>query len=120
MFGLEASPTTYAALAATPVWAYAAPGVVSILPLAGDDKPGSVVFDECPPGEEKCAMRQGARGGGTKVQATSVDAFRAERGLGSIFWLAIDTEGHDPAVLQGAEATLSQGAVQVRTGWKAD
>ena len=32
---------------------------------------------------------------------------------GDIFWLAIDTEGNDPAVLRGAEETLREGAVTV-------
>ena len=119
LFGFEASPGTYRALAAAPAWA-AAQGVIRIENLAGDAAPGTLMFpNSCGTASEICApdATKGA-GDATAVPATSVDAWRATNDVGRIFWLAIDTEGNDPAVLRGAEATLAEGevvVVQVRT-----
>ena len=133
VFGLEGSPTTHSALEAAPVWARAPAGTVSLLNLAGDARPGLVNFSVCDVGSELCKItaRQSVA-----VPSVSVDSFLKERGIGmvemlgscarcglllyvllcaaaNVFMLAIDTEGHDPIVLKGAEGSLRAGAVEV-------
>jgi hypothetical protein len=41
------------------------------------------------------------------------DMYRQAHKISHLFWLAIDTEGHDPAVLRGAEKALKAGKVEV-------
>lgn len=120
MYGFEASPRTHAALSAAPLWA-AANGVVHLENMAGDAAPGTLLFPKsCGIASEVCAPNAMlAAGEATAVRATSLDAWRTASDIGRIFWLAIDTEGNDPAVIRGAEATLAASEVvvlQVRQG----
>ena len=55
-----------------------------------------------------------------RVSMDTVDRFAERNGLRRIGVLKIDTEGHDLAVLEGAEGLLRRGAVdliQVESGW---
>lgn len=55
-----------------------------------------------------------------QVKVETVDRFAAREAITRIGLLKIDTEGHDLAVLQGAESLLACGAidlVQVEAGW---
>lgn len=109
---------------------------MSLLNLAGDVRPGLVNFSVCDVGSELCKITGGAS---VAVPSVSVDHFLAERGIGaggahcssiatlyssvyvvlpflfaaSVFVLAVDTEGHDPIVLKGAEGSLRAGAIEV-------
>lgn len=49
--------------------------------------------------------------GTLKVRTTTVDAFAAERGIGSIDILKMDVQGGEYEVLQGARGLLGQGAI---------
>lgn len=63
----------------------------------------------------------GGGGGPTeRVRVDRLDDFAAREGITHIGLLKIDTEGHDLAVLEGAESLLARGAVdlvQVEAGW---
>jgi FkbM family methyltransferase len=48
-----------------------------------------------------------------RVPVTTVDAVMTERGIDRVLLLKIDTEGHELAVLQGASASLSRGAIEI-------
>jgi FkbM family methyltransferase len=55
-----------------------------------------------------------------RVPMDTVDRFAERNGLARVGFLKIDTEGHDLAVLEGAEGLLQRGAVdlvQVESGW---
>ena len=114
VFGFEASPRTHAALSAAPLWA-GAQGVVRLENIAGDAAPGTLLFPKsCGTASEVCAPDASlAASDAVAVRAVSLDAWRAASDVGRIFWLAIDTEGNDPAVLRGAEATLAANEVVV-------
>lgn len=61
--------------------------------------------------------------GNEKVRVSTLDAFAAERGLEIIDFIKIDTEGHDFAVLEGAEQMLRSKqirAVQVEASMNPD
>ena len=97
-----------------------AQGIVRIENLAGDAAPGTLMFpNSCSTASEICAPDAAKTASeATAVHATSVDAWRSSHDVGRIFWLAIDTEGNDPAVLRGAEKTLADGeavVLQVRS-----
>jgi FkbM family methyltransferase len=47
------------------------------------------------------------------VAIGTIDDFLAGQGIGSVGLLKIDAEGHDLAVLRGAESSLERGAVEV-------
>jgi FkbM family methyltransferase len=85
--------------------------VLSILNLAGDEKPGKIMFSSCNTASEVCAIDPDGKG--ISVDAISVESFMKDHAIDRIFWLAIDTEGHDPAVLRGAENILAAGRVEV-------
>jgi FkbM family methyltransferase len=63
----------------------------------------------------------GAGPGATeRVSIDTVDTYTAREGIGRISLLKVDTEGHDLAVLEGAESLLGRNAVdliQVEAGW---
>ena len=48
-----------------------------------------------------------------RISVTTVDDVLAERGIDRVLLLKIDTEGHELAVLQGAGASLSRGAIDI-------
>lgn len=84
-----------------------APPVVVVHPLGASAAPGVGLFEERGPGDEGSSLGNSNRGGGALVEArlTTVDElWGADRGPLDV--LAIDAEGHDPAVLAGAAATL--------------
>lgn len=110
VYTIEALPSTYTALAAAPAW-QPAKDVLSILNLAGDEKPGKIMFSSCNTASEVCAIDPDGKG--ISVDAISVESFMKDHAIDRIFWLAIDTEGHDPAVLRGAENILAAGRVEV-------
>jgi len=61
-------------------------------------------------------------GSGDVVAVETVDRFSAREGIARIGLLKVDTEGHDLAVLEGAEGLLARQAidlVQVEAGWHA-
>jgi hypothetical protein len=58
------------------------------------------------------AVRFGLEGRCIQVCCTTLSAYCREKGIDRIDVLKIDTEGHDLAVLQGAEQMLSKGAIR--------
>lgn len=58
-------------------------------------------------------MRRKAGRWDTPTRALSVDSFAAERGLRRIHMLAVDTEGFDALVIEGAAALLARRAIDV-------
>lgn len=58
------------------------------------------------------AVRFGLEGRRIEVLCTTLSAYCREKGIDRIDVLKIDTEGHDFAVLQGAEEMLAKGAIR--------
>ena len=49
----------------------------------------------------------------TRIPQLSIDSYTQERDIQRVHWLSIDTEGHDPLVLEGTRNLLAAGAVDV-------
>jgi FkbM family methyltransferase len=58
------------------------------------------------------AVRFGLEGRRIQVGCTTLSAYCLEKGIDRVDVLKIDTEGHDLAVLQGAEGMLARGAIR--------
>ena len=89
--------------------------------VTGDPSVARIEFGWCGSGNERCGVRSSAPGPdggdvysrGRFVDATTVDRWLLEHGIESLDVLTIDTEGHDPAVLRGADALLARGGAAV-------
>jgi FkbM family methyltransferase len=86
--------------------------------VVGDPAVESVPFGMCPPGMERCGVEAAGTAGGITtwnydkvpielVAASTVDAMRERFGVREIDVLAIDTEGLDPEVIDGAASMLA-------------
>jgi FkbM family methyltransferase len=76
---------------------------VTVVHAAAADAPGSVAFHEDGP------FGQVLADGATTVRAATVPELLAEAGAPPVDLVKIDVEGHEPAVLTGAEALLAVG-----------
>lgn len=89
--------------------------------VTGDPSLTRIEFGSCNSGNERCGVRSSAQGPddgdvyskGRFVEATTVDKWLLEENIETVDVLTIDTEGHDPAVLRGADALLARGGAQV-------
>ena len=88
--------------------------------VTGDATLTQIEFGRCNAGNERCGVRaaSGPDDGdvyskGRFVDATTVDKWLAEERIYSVDVLSIDTEGHDPSVLKGADGLLSRGGAAV-------
>lgn len=90
--------------------------------VALGDRSGLVRFQDNP--RNRTLSRVAADAGvGYEVEMTTLDAAAAQHALDRIDYLKIDTEGHDLAVLRGAEALIARGAiglVEVECGMNPD
>lgn len=89
----------------------------------GDASLTSVRFGDCPPGREVCGVHTPEAGAGgpgvydppiVDVPAVTLDAWVATARLEALDILAIDTEGLDALVLQGARGVLNGSALPRR------
>ena len=119
--GVEAAPATFRALAASPLATRLPHGMVTLLHGAGAAVGGGTVsFPNCStPGDETCGAQWRHFGEppppDVPVPAVSVDGLIAALlpPGAPLFYLKIDAEGHDPAILRGAAQTLASGRVTV-------
>lgn len=95
--------------------------------VVGDPGVKVVPFGGCPPGAETCGVEKQGNAGETmsdfpdrtfpviEVPAVTIDTLAERAGIptASIDILAIDTEGMDPEVLDGALVTLTAGGIKV-------
>lgn len=78
---------------------------------------GTVRFPRCPQDREDCYIE--SRHVSTdyaNVPITTLDAEAARHGWEHVYLLTIDTEGYDPAVLEGASKLLSEGRITYAYG----
>ena len=83
-------------------------------PFGAPDQVGKdVEFPDCPDaGREDCGIGTPCDCRRVQLQATSVDAYMANRSLPQLDALFVDTEGYDPAVLAGSARLLTQGKIR--------
>ena len=80
---------------------------------APDQVDTDVEFPDClDAGREDCGIGTPCDCTRVQLQATSVDAYMANRSLPQLDALFVDTEGYDPAVLAGSARLLSQGKIR--------
>lgn len=110
---LEPSATLQSTLAELPM-----PNKV-ILPVALGEKAGEAILHSVAPGSEAASLHarrdtyhQGGETASQPVIVTTLDAVVAEQELTRIDYLKIDVEGHELAVLQGAQTCLRSGTVR--------
>lgn len=94
--------------------------VVHEVAVTGDPALTKIEFGSCLQGNERCGVKvaQGPDDGdvyskGRFVEATTIDAWLRAEGLDRLDVLAVDAEGHDPAVLKGADKLLAAGRVRI-------
>merc|ERR1719174_2933080 len=95
-------------------------GSFEVVQAAVSDRNGTVNFQDAKVGTEDAgighgsnfAAAQGTVRGEVPVHQVTVDQLLAKRGFRNVDVLTIDTEGHDPTVIKGAEEALQKGLVR--------
>lgn len=94
--------------------------VVHEVAITGDASLTQIEFGSCNEGNERCGVRtnKGPDDGdvysrGRFVEASTIDKWLYEEGIETLDVLAIDTEGHDPEVLRGADKLLRRRGVKI-------
>lgn len=89
-----------------------------LLPVALGDRVGEATLHSDAPGSEAASLHerrdtyhQGGEAASQQVTVTTLDALATQQKLTQIDYLKIDVEGHELAVLQGAQASLRSGMV---------
>lgn len=110
---LEPSAALQSTLAALPI------ADKVILPVALGERAGEATLRSDAPGSEAASLHvrrdsyhQRGEGASQQVTVTTLDTVVAEQRLAQIDYLKIDVEGHELAVLHGAQATLQRGMVR--------
>lgn len=83
-----------------------------VVQAAVGEREGSVLFPDGEMGRESLGIGVAKGHATVPVRQTTVDLLLKEHQLSKVDILTIDTEGHDPAVLRGAQGALSEGRVR--------
>lgn len=85
--------------------------------IAVSDRPGSSILHVITPGAGTNSLHPTSRsatgGSKEKVATTTLDAYAGEFGVREVTLVKIDTEGHDLAVLRGAQTLLAEHRISV-------
>jgi len=105
VYAFEPSPTTYARLRRNV--SLNRLDNVETFPLALGDRNGRVRFIDKPISLNSYVSTDAAQEGAVEVEAQTLDAFVATRGIDRIDLMKIDTEGHELPVLAGGARALA-------------
>jgi len=93
-------------------------GSFEVVQAAASDRNGTVNFQDAKVGTEDAGINHGTNFAAASVtrevpvNQVTVDQLFAKRGFKNVDVLTIDTEGHDPSVIKGAEQALKKGLVR--------
>jgi len=112
---VEPMPSTIKMLRSLNTEIFGANGPLEVVQAAASDRNGTVKFQDATVGTEDAGINHATNSAQWKkvpVDQVTVDQLFAQHAFKTVDVLTIDTEGHDPTVIKGAEKALQKGLVR--------